>query len=46
MRLILASILWNFDLELVAGQEDWLNQKVYAVWEKNPLMVKLTAVKR
>lgn len=46
MRLILASILWNFDMELVSGQENWIDQKIYLVWEKHPLMVKLTPVKR
>ncbi|KAL1623127.1 hypothetical protein SLS54_004613 [Diplodia seriata] len=46
MRLILASVLWNFDMELVSGQENWLDQKIYFVWKKHPLMVKLTPVKR
>ncbi|CAG8948790.1 hypothetical protein HYFRA_00001912 [Hymenoscyphus fraxineus] len=43
MRLILAKILWNFDLELMPESRDWDNQKTYALWEKTPLMVKLTA---
>ncbi|PSN63043.1 putative cytochrome P450 [Corynespora cassiicola Philippines] len=46
MRLILATILWNFDLQLAPGQEKWLDQKIYLVWEKHPLMVKFTPVKR
>lgn len=46
MRLIMASILWHFDLELVPGQEDWLDQKIFLVWEKRPLMVRLKPVQR
>ncbi|KIN02897.1 hypothetical protein OIDMADRAFT_160486 [Oidiodendron maius Zn] len=41
MRLILAKVLFNFDLELAQGRENWLDQKVYAIWEKGPLNVKL-----
>lgn len=45
MRLILACLLYNFDLELMPGQEDWIkNQECYVLWEKPPLMVKLTSV--
>ncbi|KAH7055844.1 putative cytochrome P450 [Macrophomina phaseolina] len=46
MRLIMASILWHFDLELAEGQEGWPDQKIYLVWEKHPLMVRLKPVKR
>lgn len=45
MRLILAKILWNFDMELVSGK-DWPEQKSYSVWDKKPLMVKFTKVGR
>lgn len=41
MRLILAQVLWNFDLELMPESADWSRQKVYAIWEKSPLYVKL-----
>lgn len=41
MRLILAKVLWSFDLQLCEGQNDWLDQKVFITWEKMPLMVKL-----
>ena len=41
MRLILAKVLFNFDLELAEGSEDWLDQKAYAIWEKGPLNVRL-----
>lgn len=47
MRLILAKVLWHFDLELVRPEEDWMRtQKVFALWEKESLGVKLTAVER
>ena len=44
---ILSRILWNFDLELDETRTgDWMNQKVYVLWEKPPLWVKLTPVQR
>lgn len=47
MRLILAKVLWNFDLELVDKKHNWLGtQKVYSLWEKSALMVKMTRVVR
>ncbi|KAK8069896.1 hypothetical protein PG994_006512 [Apiospora phragmitis] len=42
MRLILARLLWNLDLALFEGQEDWVaRQRVFDVYEKGPLMVQL-----
>ena len=46
MRLIMAKILFRYDLELVDKQNDWMNQKVFTFWEKQPLMVKLRPVRR
>ncbi|KAK2774463.1 cytochrome p450 [Colletotrichum kahawae] len=47
MRLILARILWNFDMELASDSADWLTkQKIFILWEKGPLNVHLTPVKR
>jgi hypothetical protein len=43
MRIILASILWHFDLRLAAPGFDWTDQKTYIAWEKHPLPVFLTA---
>ena len=41
-RLILAKMVWNFDLELVNPNDStWLNQKAYLVFEPKALMVKL-----
>ncbi|KAL2062039.1 hypothetical protein VTL71DRAFT_6305 [Oculimacula yallundae] len=45
MRLIIAKIIWNFDMQLVTGK-DWPEQKSYMVWEKKPLMIKFTKVIR
>jgi cytochrome P450 len=42
MRLILAKLLFNFDLELdKARTSNWLDQKAFTLWEKPPLWVKL-----
>ncbi|KFA77429.1 hypothetical protein S40288_03084 [Stachybotrys chartarum IBT 40288] len=41
MRLIMAHLLLSFDLELMPGQEAWLNQRIMTSWVKKPLMVKL-----
>ncbi|KAF4840775.1 Trichothecene C-15 hydroxylase [Colletotrichum siamense] len=38
MRLILARIIWNFDLELEPQSREWAaNQKVFFFWDKPPL---------
>lgn len=44
MRLVMASLVWHFDLER-RFPEDWVDQKVYMVWVKSPLMVKLKPVR-
>ena len=46
MRLILAKLLWTFDLELQSGSEDPVVQKIYGIWQKRPIMVKLTHAQR
>ncbi|KAL1644258.1 hypothetical protein SLS61_008860 [Didymella pomorum] len=47
MRLILAKILFHFDLELVQPGQDWMSgQRVFALWEKPALEVRLTPVVR
>jgi hypothetical protein len=46
MRLILAKVLWNFDLSLEQESENWTNQKLQLTWRRGPLMVKLAPVKR
>jgi hypothetical protein len=44
MRLILATLLWNFDLELMPDSEDWDKQDIFMFWKKGALNVKLTPV--
>ena len=41
MWLILARVLWNFDLEQCAESQKWNEQKSYVLWEKPALMCKL-----
>ena len=45
MRLILARMLFEFDLELMESSRSWLEDlKNFAFWQKDPLMVKLKPV--
>lgn len=41
MRLILAKVLYNFDLVLMPESAGWAKQKTFALWEKKDLMVRL-----
>ncbi|KAH8723085.1 cytochrome P450 [Phaeosphaeriaceae sp. PMI808] len=42
MRLILSKVLFNIDLELLPECRNWIaDQKIYSLWEKIPLMVKI-----
>ncbi|KAL4980880.1 cytochrome P450 [Aspergillus desertorum] len=41
MRVILAHVLWNFDLELCGESLNWSEQKSYVLWEKEALMCTL-----
>ncbi|KAF4436462.1 cytochrome P450 [Fusarium austroafricanum] len=41
IRLIMANVLWNFDIELCEESKGWLEQDAYFVWEKPPLVVQL-----
>ncbi|OAG05877.1 cytochrome P450 [Paraphaeosphaeria sporulosa] len=40
MRLIMATLLVGFDLELCAESEGWDEQKSFALWIKDPLMIR------
>ena len=42
MRVIIAKVLWNFDLELCEESKNWSSQITYTLWEKPPLMCKLS----
>jgi cytochrome P450 len=44
MRLVLASVLLSFDLELCEESEGWTDQKVFLLYVKGPLMVRLKPV--
>ena len=47
MRVILARLVWNFDMKLVESSGDWIgDQKHYILWNKLPLKVVLTPVAR
>ena len=43
MKMVLAKVLWNFDLELAEKMKegDWTDQKVYLLNEKMPMYVKM-----
>ncbi|KAK2040937.1 cytochrome P450 [Colletotrichum somersetense] len=42
MRMILARVIWTFDLRLDDVSRDWLDQPTYIIWAKPSLMVHLT----
>lgn len=41
MRLTLARLLFNFDIEPTPAIEGWTDQYIYLIWQKKPLFVKL-----
>ncbi|KAI2636529.1 cytochrome P450 [Hypomontagnella submonticulosa] len=41
MRLIMARVLWNFDMSLDEKCSNWHEQRIFALWEKPPLEVTL-----
>ncbi|KAF2014226.1 cytochrome P450 [Aaosphaeria arxii CBS 175.79] len=45
MRIILAKILFHFDLTLEPESDSWRNQEVYTLWQKPALKVKCTPVR-
>ncbi|KAF2756359.1 putative cytochrome P450 [Pseudovirgaria hyperparasitica] len=46
MRLIMAQILWHFDIALAPNNVELPKQKIYVVWDKTPLWVHLKPVVR
>lgn len=47
MRLILAKVIWTFDLKLDAKSEDWMQEcKVLTLWSKPELLIQTTPVVR
>ena len=45
MRAILARVLWHFDISLCEESARWNEQKVFILWDKHDLMVRLRARK-
>ena len=41
MRLIIARLAWQFEIELLHRDVDWTDQKVYWSWQKPALMIRL-----
>ncbi|CAG7916018.1 unnamed protein product [Penicillium olsonii] len=44
MRLILALIIFTFDITIEDEARDWINQRNFIMWEKGPLKVRLSRV--
>lgn len=42
MRVIVAKMMWSFDMMLDDSAAGWNNQKSFNIWEKKPLMVSLS----
>ncbi|KAK1633225.1 hypothetical protein BDP81DRAFT_434459 [Colletotrichum phormii] len=41
LRIILAKLVWNFDLELMDESKEWTSrQRIYIIWQKVPLLVR------
>ncbi|KAK4450260.1 Isotrichodermin C-15 hydroxylase [Podospora aff. communis PSN243] len=45
-RMILARLVWGFDMEMVEGYEGWAEQKTFILYEKGELRASLTPVER
>ncbi|KAL9000490.1 MAG: hypothetical protein Q9169_000783 [Polycauliona sp. 2 TL-2023] len=43
MRLVVARLLWSFDLSSVL-QDDWMDQPTYLLWKRKPLPIELSRV--
>lgn len=41
MRLVMAKMLYNFDIELCPESRDWTNQKTFVLWRKHALLCRL-----
>lgn len=44
MRIIFATMIAKFDMELCEQSREWMPVKVYTLWEKKPMMVRLRPV--
>lgn len=41
LRLTIARLIWNFDIEKIPGYENWHYQNIYLGWQKVPLPIRL-----
>lgn len=47
IRLVMARLLWRFDMSLASdGDENWLDQKCFLLWQRRPLKIRLERVVR
>lgn len=47
MRVVMARMVFEFDMELSERSKNWLKEaKVYTIWKKTELFLRLTPVKR
>ncbi|CAG9988813.1 unnamed protein product [Clonostachys byssicola] len=45
MKVILCRMIWNFDMTLAPECNQWMeSQKIYNLWEKGPLMLRLKSI--
>lgn len=42
MKLTLTKMIWHFDMELADFKGDWADQRVFMLYEKTPLNVRLS----
>ncbi|KAL6164014.1 hypothetical protein ACJQWK_09689 [Exserohilum turcicum] len=46
MRLVLALVVFEFDIEVLPESRNWIRQKLFTTWERPSLMVRMTPVAR
>ncbi len=47
MRIILARLIFDFDIKMADESENWIKrQKAYTLWDRVPLQVYLTPVRK
>ncbi|KAF2445636.1 cytochrome P450 [Karstenula rhodostoma CBS 690.94] len=44
MRLVLATVMFSFDIELIKGAGDWVRQECHILWAKPAMMARVTPV--
>lgn len=37
----MSKMIWNFDIELVNDDGNWPNQKIYVLYQKKPMKIRL-----